>query len=211
MVSIPVFCSEDGRIVCEEEMLEESDESVTMMELLASKFEEKACGEEGQRVPEIVRLEPHYPDDSEDSVDSFPARRTPEPTGEVAEFLTLPSVCSAVDLCTSVRELSDICSQLVCGGGGGGEEGDGGLEVVSLDVAEEVELAEPNTDTPCSPELTGMELLNLKSVQQESPPPFKQSALPRNHSRATVYCKVSQANFIYYHKFQSVYSLCNRI
>ena len=185
VVSIPICRGAGGRILCDEEdAFEDNDESVTIMELLASKLEQAMEEEESRRVPEIVRLVPHYPGDSEDSMDSSRvARGTPEPTAEVAEFLTLPSVCSCVDLGNCVRELSDVCNQLVFGG----REGDVGM--MSLEIGEEVELAEPSTDTCCSPELTGMELLNLTPQSPTSADNHKQqSAL---QPAATVYREVS--------------------
>ena len=189
LVSVPICRGADGRILCcdEEDAFEDSDESVTIMELLASKLEQAMGEEESRRVPEIVRLEPHYPGDSEDSMDpSTVARGTPEPTAEVAEFLTLPSVCSCADLGNCVQELSDVCNQLVCGGR------EGGVGMMSLEIGEEVELAEPSTDTCCSPELTGMELLNLRPQSPTPPDNIKQqSALSRLQSATTVYSEVS--------------------
>ena len=191
IVSIPIFRSADGKLLCnEEDAVEDSEESATIMELLALKLEEKAS-EEQRRVPEIVHLEPHYPGDSEDSMDSTAASavcKTPEPVAEVAECLTLPSVCSVVDLYNCVQELSRVCSR------SRSERGKGEGCAEKLEVGEEVELKELSTDasSPCSPELTGMELLNLKPQSPTTDKnSSKKSAFSKVHSAASVYCEVS--------------------
>ena len=208
MVRIPIHHGTGSRIVCEdEETVEESDESDTIMELLASRLEGKTANseEEERRVPEIVHLQPHYPGDGEDSSRQSPnssrggsVRQSPEPTAEVAEYLTLPSVCSANDLSHCFEELSRMC-------GGEGEGGEEGVAIsVSLEVGGEVELTESSVADTCpSPELTGMELLNLRHNHHTSPNKEEESRISTEcrelsfskvDSGANVYCEVKPAS-----------------
>ena len=166
LVRIPVRFGPDGSIRCEEE---DGDDSITAMELLASRLEGRGR-REGKRMPEIVRLESHYTDvKDEENVE----RLTPEPTADVAEYVILPSLCSKEEISKCVRDLGEVCNEV------GGVEG-------GVAISLEVELDEE------SPELTGMELLNLRADQQHHSQSVSNTSNKCSiQTSAAVYCEVS--------------------
>jgi hypothetical protein len=180
IVRIPLHVR-DSSTETEGESVEDGDESTTIMELLASKLDDRT-GREGRRVPEIIRLESHCPDSEERAEIDPPPNSDLE---EVAEYLTLPSVCSSEDLSCCLHELSDLCR----------ESRDSGREEAagpSFEVGGEIELGVHSLESNSSTEPTGMELLNLDSQRQQTTPPS-----PHHHSTPksktvvppTVYCE----------------------
>ena len=151
------------------------------MELLASKLEKTGQ----RRTPRIIRLESQCSDE-EDNLNERNHVASESPVVQVADYcceINVPSVCSAKDVSSCVEELSNLCNSPP-----GGIEG--GLSIETLDIGDEIELGGLSQESNSSTELTGMELLNLKAVQNCPQSKEKKEKLSLSHSISKVYCEV---------------------